>query len=913
MCILGRFWRRAGIAAGLLAMAVLAGCDLPSTGPSLQTETGIKTPVVANETFVVLGGPSSQWTPLIDTTTSQFDSLFTVGASDAALSIEEQVSSFEVGSLDAALDEATAGLGVDTSFSETVLQGSGLATQTVSAGPFRERNGIPPPTSPQEATVPVPRDTIPFPPALFSIPNFRVAAIQADTLRQGTLTGETTYQGTSVNRLTLTLYNDPAVAAPLTDGSGGAPTITIRDQSGRAVAEASFGGPIGAGDARTRQVTVAGETLGDDSALILEVEGNGPRDELTVEVSSLRYRTATLAGVEQAAATATRTNVSTREAAGSQVAGIEARSGTMELAVTNNLSFPVVLDTLQAQNNLQQASALPDSFQALDVLRSSGAIAPGATQTFAVDLADRGIARSIDVRVRARLADERDVLAVTADGNLEVSANGPLTVGALYFWPDGEQVQSGGQLSVQQDRLRFERAGDYVELSGGTLVFDQVVSQPQVGFESIAFSFPDLRRSPYGAGDSLTVSTAVEAERSPSIDDVDLSDLRLSPTDNVLDYHLTGTLESIAPAQQTADNLRVLRSDDAIRAEVSAEGLKVRALEAAVSPFTVNVTPDANGDGRLSLSNPAEVTQASFDGFGEIAQNVDEVGLEGSTLKFRLTTDVGTEADLYAALQGRTENARTYLSGNAENTVSPSAPLGDAFYEDGSRVPRSELLRVGVEGAPTDDPHTESITLTDENSTIDAFVSALPSALRFAAQARLTGTDDGRIRLRRPITFDAGLSVAVPLKLNSAFVVQDTIDADFSSLDDLTDPTKEVTVSSAELRLHYTNGIPLGADATLHVLDERGTEMLTLPGDGEGLPLAPAPKATDGTSDGAKTGTAALSLSEQELRTLAEGRRLHLRLAMTQEKGGAAATLRATDTIELSLEADVEASIRIND
>ncbi|MFB6097576.1 MAG: hypothetical protein ABEK84_00375, partial [Salinibacter sp.] len=277
----------------------------------------------------------------------------------------------------------------------------------------------------------------------------------------------------------------------------------------------------------------------------------------------------------------------------------------------------------------------------------------------------------------------------------------------------------------------------------------------------------------------------------------------------------------------------------------------------------------------------------------------------------QVTTDAGTDARLYAALQGRQGGTRTFLAGKGEKSVPASAPLGGDFYAGDSQIPRDNLIRFGIEGAPTDDPVTRSITLTGDNSTVNSFISTLPSSLRFVAQARLTGNDKNRIRLRRPLEFKAGLSVAVPVRVKGAFTLRDTIDADFSALNDVTDPSKDITISSAEFRVQYANGIPLGAEATLEVLDKNDNKILTLPGGGKTLRLEPAPKARDGTASGTRTGKTVLDLSKNQLRSLAQGRSVRLRLTMDQAEEGGPATIRASDTIELSLRAEVKASVKV--
>ncbi len=900
---------------GLLGviLMVVGACDVPTSGPSLETETGLNSPVVVNKTFTFLGGPESQDEPLIDTTTSQFDSLFTVADSDQ-LSIEEEVSSFDIGSLDQALDEATEGVGVNTSISETVIQGSDLATQNIDVD-FRQENGIPPLT-PENSSGErmVANGTIPFPPGLLEIPNYEVASIQADRVQSGTFTQKTeTDDDTPVNRITFVLSNDGSQSPPLEDGNGNGPKIDILNQAGDIIATADFGSdPLQPEETDTATARVEGETLGESSELDLRVVGsdNDPRDGLTITLSPLEYREATLAEIDAANVDVTESGLSTRGSGESQFAGIETQSGTLTLTVFNDLQFPVRIDTLIVENNFETPRTLPENFPSRAAFQEPGVEIPaGGSETIEVDLEGDGIAKRVDVRVRGQRANDEPTLTAAASDGIEVSATGPLTIGAMYFWPNGEEVQAGGTFDFEQNRISFDQQGDFVELDSGTLALDNLVSEPTVAFESFALSFPDIRREPYAPGDSLTIDFSIGAGNAPDIDDVDLSNRRLSPTGNVVDYHLKGTLESIPSGAQTSDNLRVIQFADEVSANVSVGDLDVRALETGVEPFSVNVT-----DG-LDLADTTDATQESFGDFGDIAGQIDGLQLVGSKLTFRVTTDVGTDTDLYAALQGREGGSRTFLSGEGDKSVSPSDSLSDDFFE-GSTTPiaNENLIQFGIDGAPTDDPVTTRIPLTNENSTVDDFISTLPTSLRFVAKAVLTGNDAGRIRLRRPLQFDAGLSVTVPLKLNNSFVVEDTIDADFSSLDDVTDSEKDVTISTAEFRINYTNGLPLGADATLHVLGEdESNRVLTLPGGDEQLRLEPAPKDDDGTAEGSQTGKTTLNLSEEELQNLAGGRQLHLVLTMDQVDDGGSATLRATDTIDLSLEAKVKASVSVND
>lgn len=902
------------------------GCDLPTGGPSFETEAEVNGPVVMEKTFSFLGGPTSENEPLVDTTTSTFESLFAIGDDPAqSIFIEEEVSAFDVGSLDEALDEAAQDVGVDATLSSTVLQDSELATQEVDAG-YREANGVFE-SDPVSAERPIERsgtdDTVelPFPVDSLGTPPFGGANA---TIQSVVLTDETTRDGTTVNQLTFTLENDQANSTSLTDGSEGPPVLEIQDASNDRLVAARFPDPVAPGESETVDIGVASRMLGEGTDLVLTIDGSNPRDvTLRIHPSPLRYQETTLENVDEVNVEGDTSDVSTVERTETQFAGIEVRRGTVQFDITNHLSFPITVDSLTLDNNPASLGPLPNDFSGLNVSKGvSDSIPPGQTETLSLDLGGKGISSAVDVKLRITSAQTGGTVTFTADGGLGASVNGTLTVGTLYFWPDGEEFQAGGSVDFETDRVRFERSSDFVELDAGTLAFDDLVSEPHLAFDAFAVSFPDLTQPPYAPGDSLvlrfTQSPNGDFEFSPiGVGDpdggrdieVDLSDLRLSPTGNRVDYHVQGTLETIPAATRTATNLRSIRFEDEVSADVSVGALDVRALEAGVKPFSVSVTNDADGDGRLDVADEAESRVASIEGFGSLAGQLKGLQLEGSHLTFSIETDAGTNARLYAALQGRQGNTRTFLAGRGDRRVASSDTLGDDFYRGSTRIAAEDLIQFGIRGAPTDAVVTRSLTLTDDNSSVDDFVSALPTSLRFSGQALLTGDEENRIRLRRPLTFEAGLNLSVPVRFKKAFTVRDTVDADLTSLQDFTDPNKNVTVSSATLKLEYTNQVPLGATVEITVLDADDEDVLQLPGEGEAFRVKPASKTGDGTTADSRSGTISIDLTEEEVQNLAKGERLLLRLTVDQQQEGPPATVRTTDTIQLSLRAKVKGTV----
>jgi hypothetical protein len=338
--------------------------------------------------------------------------------------------------------------------------------------------------------------------------------------------------------------------------------------------------------------------------------------------------------------------------------------------------------------------------------------------------------------------------------------------------------------------------------------------------------------------------------------------------------------------------------------------LDVRAVTGRVNSFAVNVTPDANGDGRLDVGRDAEAKTASFEGLGGIASQVDGVQLQGSEFTMSFETDVGADARFVAAIQGEHDDGRLFLGGEGRRAVEPTAPARDAFLNNGTPVAPEKLIQFDVEGAPSTEPVTRSVTLNEANSNVDAFISRLPDRVRLSGKTRI---DEGRVRLRRPVTFNAGLNARVPLSFAESFSYRDTLDADLGDLRQITDPdTTDVTISAATLTIEYTNTIPVGFDVALTFVDENGEDAVSIPDAGESLRLRPAPKTEAGTAASSREGQLAVELTGEEVRTLADGRTARLSLTLDQQEQGPPVRVRADDTLQLSLSADIDGTVQFN-
>ncbi|PSQ97451.1 MAG: hypothetical protein BRD55_02380 [Bacteroidetes bacterium SW_9_63_38] len=166
---------------------------------------------------------------------------------------------------------------------------------------------------------------------------------------------------------------------------------------------------------------------------------------------------------------------------------------------------------------------------------------------------------------------------------------------------------------------------------------------------------------------------------------------------------------------------------------------------------------------------------------------------------------------------------------------------------------------------------------------------------------------------------EAGLPIAETFRVNwdltdnsnDDVTVRDTLDTDFSGLEDLTDPDNDATLDDATLTFRYTNKLPLGADLTLTVVDETGTEIRALSDGDDTTPieLDAAPKNSDGTAAGPSEDQIGISLDRAALSELADGRRLRVKLEMRQEQDGTNARIKAKDTLDFGLLFDVNGTV----
>ncbi len=507
------------------------------------------------------------------------------------------------------------------------------------------------------------------------------------------------------------------------------------------------------------------------------------------------------------------------------------------------------------------------------------------------------------------------------------------------------QVSAKADIPVRGSRVAFRKSqNNYVELGPTTIEVQNITSSPTAPggvFDSLRFTYPDIRVEPYDDEDNQLVVDFVENpcgdapcgsnggyERDIStLGDsfrIDLEGARIYPDKPDIDKN--GTVTFNIGGQVNPDLM--VKNDDKIslRASTSFDNFEIREIDVyEAKPFTVTITPNENG-GDINVANDNEVRTAAFDGFEGITGRVDGLKLADVSLTFQVKTAnlASTDAQVYAAIQGTNETNQIYLRGTEDQNMSRGAdrnvsslPFSAAFTENGVSLQNESLIKLGVglEEAALGETVRTPLLVDGDNSNVADFVNTLPTEVRLAGQAEIN-TDGGGLQVRKPIALDANFSLNVPLRIRDRFVVRDTIDADLSDLNDLTDPEEDVNISTAELQFSYTNGLPLGADVKMVIVDAAGSvigEPFNRDFDNDNFRIEPAAKDKDGAAAAPSSGTFVFTLgnTQEALRALAEGDKIRLAFNMDQAGSGggseAAARLRADDQLTLNrvrLEAD---------
>ena len=913
----------------LLAAVILATsrCDVPTTGPDFSYDTGLRAPLIFEKTFVLLGPSDTGFEALFDTTLSAFDSLFYVDPSDGTIFLEQLLDDIDIEALDDGMPE----LSLDQQ--EITIGLSDLARQHFSSsynrtlGVFRLDPDDPliPDEFKQELPVladPGGGETDIVLPNLLVPPI--VNLIVLSDLRPQSV--RFTDESAGVNAMTFELINDLSAHRLTSTDSARPPGIRIF-QNGVQVGSSTFDF-VQSGTMGSAVISLAGATLTRQDLTyrldISTIDGPGPiladpgAVRIRTRLSPLIYESTTVTDVPAQDGISISSSDLRLKNLDVGVDGLVASSGSATIRITNTLPVPLQMDYLEVMN----ATPVGPYPSGHVFLRLSGhLIGAGATTEIPVDLSGAAIAPIISISGLFSTPGSTSSVLIDSEQGVLTTIKGNVVLDEVFFRPSGEVYESAGTLDIGNDDVHFIDEVDHVTFDSGSLRIDRLLNGLNLGFDLVEISIPQLRSSPFTPGDSLVLrfegpSDDPSAFRFRRIERgetrydirIDLADMRAYPFQNRLSYH-------VAARSETSSQTRSINLSDRLEASISVINARLSGLKATIDPISVSVTEDLGEDGRLDIMNDAEALIIEVGELRKLSeQAIDGLELSGTELTFTTLSNIGASIDLYAVLAGiSSDGSIIFLEGTGEHAVPPGDMPVDRFYYNGTPLRADQLIRFRLLASPGGgQTRRQTILLNGTNSNVDAFLSELPTQIRFAGQAILQA-GGGPVELMTPLNLDASIGVSLPLKIGSDFTFEDTVDADLSSLNDLTDPEKDVNLTSVGLRLDYLNNIPLGIDARLEFLGDFGDVVVTIPREGApAMILNPASASDNGIASSPTAGTVEISLNEDAVRQLYLARRLRLRLSLISD-GSRPAYLRANDTIQLSVNADFRFRVAVRD
>ena len=907
-----------------LAMVVLLSrCDIPTESPDFSLTTSVKAPLILDKTFVLLGPDESGLTPLIDSTDASFDTLFSVDPSNNKLLINQELDDLDIGDLDDLISEISLDP-ITVSVSIGSLDEQSFSTETFGSdvGLFTSPE-ITIPSAPVNPSVPsYPIGNVLVPPTVDLI---NLSDVSVESVRLSSSTS-------NVNQFQFTLANSLG-SGTLTNSSGGVPEVILERPDGGSVVEiarASFNTSPAPGQQATALMDVAGSLLTADATYRLDVtttEGDTPMTtnptgvQVTTLVRPLEYAETGVSDVP-AQSDIDASGDALSLGGDTEFSGIIAAGGFITINIANNLPFDVTLTELTARN-LEDVGAItaPSVMFNLDDLPSgtSRTIPTGMSVDLNFPMAGKVISSEIEVEVLASspgtgssaILRDSDGLFTTVTGNVEVDE--------LYFIPDAEEFTSNGVLDIDVDDVSFESGQEFVELESGTLLIEEITNEMNMDMETLRFSLPGFRVPPYSPADSLVIQFQGSSQNPASFQysqltgettieniAIDLANVRIYPVDNQANYNVFAVSEAGQPTN--------LSTTDQIRASLAPQNMQISRVEAIMTASAIDLTEDANNDGVLEIMSNAEAEVMDLGSLSELNQyDLDGFQFNGAQFTFNVNTNLGADIIFYAAMVGiDADGSPVYLQGQNEFAVSSSDTLAQDFVFEGAPIAPENLIKFTIPGSPSvDQVVTQVIEINQTNSNLDAFISSLPEEFRYVGKGLVQGTSGGLVQLQKPFTMEASIGAGIPLSFTGSFSADETIDADLSSLEDLTDPDADVLINEGNLELVYENGLPVEVGVQVDILDEWGQPILTLPdSSGTSYTLNAAPADDAGLSTDTAPGTLAISITEEQLRTISRGQEAQIRFQINTNED-TPATLRASDTIQVRLLGKFDLTVQV--
>jgi hypothetical protein len=750
-------------------------------------------------------------------------------------------------------------------------------------------------------------------------------------------------EGGTKNSLVITVDNQTTL--PLTNGQQtGLPTLQLRNSDGDIIGPAkpltnTSGGStteIGAGE--TGQVTfdLSGEKLTKVLSYTLNLGTSGASNETVQNTDAIHITSSTdpLNVQEAKAAIDQQNNISIADtnAVKGDFVRAEVNEGSLDLTFNNQLAIPITISTLTLENkNAFKAKNTGRFFAAGSQIGSISnlQIDANSSKTATINLDGKGISDEIVINGTATSVGSTDPKTVSANDLISVDSDGSINVSQAESVLDPQDFTTSDVISISPDDFIFNTSGDYILLDGGTLRIEDIVNQLDVAIDTLNIEVNSLIKPD---GNPLTIKfiglndgtagsyryrrIARKEQNSRNPIDIDLTGFKIASSSNDLSYNVTGHTRATGGL---TDSVRTINSSDSVKAALRLQNLDIQEAMGTIATKEVLLNDDEPGNGTdiVDLYNDNEAEVDSLNDLEEISKRVDNIQLSNTAFNLFYDSNLGVGSTLYLAMVGIDANGNeVYLSPKSGGAYAMGANESiSGLWANGQPIPKDKILKISLEKAASmGDVKDGAIVFNSSNSEVDAFLSNLPTQVRFVGKA-VANPNQERGFVQTPIQFDTNLGFDIPINFTASTGPTAINDTTGANLDFFPDPQDgDMQVDEGILTIKYTSGLPFGVDLNLVFLDENEEELTTAPEQsGETYRLEPAKvdPSTHFVSEPIKD-KLVIRLSKEQLNVLHQARDIVIQGSVETGSGGQQIKLRASDFIELSVKGKFTLTTSVN-
>ena len=586
----------------------------------------------------------------------------------------------------------------------------------------------------------------------------------------------------------------------------------------------------------------------------------------------------------------------------------QVKSGAIVFEFRNELGFDLNNLTLELFSDTQSLGAITVA----DFLHNSG-----RSETLTLESANQTgsgvVLKDINVDVEISWSgqnlqdDPGDLIVKDVHGDDLIATQVDAVIPSQEFY-------TSGNTSFSENEFLFTEQDHYAEIASGELLVDEIINSIDVDIEELQISFPALRVPPYTAADSLVIrfSGVTRIQRNsttPTSRSVPLDDVRIFATNNMINYNIFAITED-TQASEISDS-RVINSTDKLNAEVGLKDLAIREVYGIVQNRQVLLNRDVASDGATAeLMNNIEAEVIEIDGIDEISRRLEDIEFTQASLNVFYQTNVNISTSVIAAFLGKDANGNEFFLKGEPGTSTEvlSSDQTEKLIMSGAPIAKQNLIKFTIDGSQSPED-VLSMRFDRTNSNITDFFNRLPVEIRFIGLADINKNGETG-RITNPVEFSPSISVDIPLALRAdRATFTDTTSADLSNLPG---PDDESELEEGALKIHYTNGIPLGVNLQLEMLDETGNNITSLPLSGS-LPIEfkAGQTGSNGFTETPTKDYTIISLNRDQLNQLNQTRDIRLTAGLNSF-GTQEVRVRNTDDVSISISGNFVIKNKIN-